>query len=180
MKKIKKLSSDSEIDFENVNKIIDAVNELQEIVSKDVKKVVNGKYKIEELGHWECLEGCKQKSIIGVSEALSSHPKGYGRHRVGGTDLFHICKVEDKPDGPKEALTLDWDKPETEEPIDVIATLKHVKLHLIGYQDAESTYDIRRVIEYLEGIEERKREAIKLLDSRKWSLTTLEKAIKAI
>ena len=179
MKKIKKLSSDSEIDFENVNKIIDAVNELQErldgvvlptirvIPNEDFKQTVNGKYKIEELGHWECLEGCKQKSIIGVSEALSSHPKGYGRHRVGGTDLFHICKwVEDKP--------------EPEEPIDIIATLKHIKFHLIGYQDAESANDISRVIEYLEGIEERKREAIKLLDSGKWSLTTLEKAIKAI
>jgi predicted RNase H-like HicB family nuclease len=234
MKKIKKLSSDSEIDFENVNKIIDAVNELHEIVSKDIKQVVNGKYTVEKPGHWECLYHCYPIKVK-EEEGFYYHENTISLKREGR----HPCVwVEDEPEPENlytyriewsvednlylgyclefpslithgatreralkaidfvvndsiECMTHNgeelpkpiWDKPEPEEPIDIIATCKHVKFHLIGYQDAESANDIGKVIEYLEGIEERKQAALDMAKiCYSWSnhRAELERFIKAI
>ena len=94
----------------------------------------------------------------------------------------HICQdLKDKPERPVGDGVQEYKIPPAEpEPIDITAILSLVKYHTTGYHNLGWYQDLGRVIRYLEGKEERKRAAIKLLDSDKWSLTTLEKAIKAI
>ena len=210
MKKIKKLSSDSEIDFENVNKIIDAVNELQEIVGKDVKQVVNGRYTVEDKpdGPKEALTldwdkpdieySMKDIADLKIGDTMQYHGKWRkvsDKRQSPGTieqRMYDVSYSDDSTgdiffDGMQVAVK---DKPEPEpepepkeDPPDLIKILLNVRSTMHHYLWGEALLDdepLTHVIRYLEGIEERKREAIKLLDSRKLSLTTLEKAIKAI
>jgi hypothetical protein len=152
-------------------------------VCEDLKKTVNGKCTVQKPsipdpfygpGHFWCGL-CGKIKADDVLIDNNAH-----RFHVYLNDRHVVEWVEDKPE-PKEALTPDWDKPGPEEPIDIIATLKHVKFHLIGYHDAESAHDTDRAIEYLEGIEERKREVLfKIYHDNDLTCIALAEAIKKI